>query len=43
MTRIHIPRLMIAAPASGSGKTTVTCALLTALLARGEPGPGRRR
>ena len=36
MTRIHIPRLMIAAPASGSGKTTVTCALLTALLARGE-------
>jgi len=36
VTRIHIPRLMIAAPASGSGKTTVTCALLTALLARGE-------
>ena len=30
MATIDIPRLMIAAPASGSGKTTVTCALLAA-------------
>lgn len=29
------PRLMLAAPASGSGKTTMTCALLGALLKRG--------
>ncbi len=29
-------RIMIAAPKSGSGKTTVTCALLQALLNRGE-------
>lgn len=36
MTRVNIPRLMVAAPASGSGKTTVTCALLTALAALGE-------
>ena len=28
---MHIPRLMIAAPASGSGKTVFTCALLRAL------------
>ena len=28
MAVINIPRLMLAAPASGSGKTTVTCALL---------------
>lgn len=33
---INLPRLMIAAPASGGGKTTVTCALLRALLARGK-------
>lgn len=30
----HIPRIMLAAPASGSGKTTVTCGLLQALLDR---------
>ncbi len=36
MATIDIPRLMIAAPASGSGKTTVTCALLAALAAAGE-------
>lgn len=34
MTR-RIPRLMIAAPTSGAGKTTVTCALLAALAAQG--------
>ena len=28
-------RMLIAAPASGSGKTSVTCALLTALQKRG--------
>ena len=28
-------RMLIAAPASGSGKTAVTCALLTALQKRG--------
>lgn len=31
-----IPRVMIAAPQSGSGKTLITCALLQALLDRGE-------
>ncbi len=31
----EIPRLMIAAASSGSGKTTVTCALLRALIRRG--------
>ena len=31
-----IPRLVIAATKSGSGKTTITCALLQALLQRGE-------
>lgn len=31
----HIPRIMLAAPASGGGKTTVTCGLLQALLNRG--------
>lgn len=30
-----IPRLMIAAPTSGAGKTTITCALLAALKAQG--------
>ncbi|MEG1345694.1 MAG: cobyrinic acid a,c-diamide synthase, partial [Acidaminococcaceae bacterium] len=29
-----IPRLMIAAPTSGSGKTTITCGILKALLNR---------
>jgi len=31
---MHIPRIMIAAPASGSGKTSVACALLQALKAQ---------
>lgn len=35
MMRCSIPRLLIAAPASGAGKTTVTCALLAALKAQG--------
>ena len=36
MSRLSLPRVMLAAPASGSGKTTVTCALLQALLQAGE-------
>lgn len=32
---MELPQIMIAAPASGSGKTAVTCALLTALRRRG--------
>lgn len=32
---MHSPRLVLAAPASGSGKTTITCGILKALLARG--------
>lgn len=32
----HIPRLMLAAPASGQGKTTLTCALLQAALWAGQ-------
>lgn len=35
MERIEIPRIMIAAASSGSGKTTVTCGLLQAYLNRG--------
>ena len=38
---LSIPRLMLAAPASGSGKTTVTCALLQAL--REKVGTAARR
>jgi cobyrinic acid a,c-diamide synthase len=34
--KLELPRLMVAAPASGSGKTTVTCALLQALTEAGE-------
>ena len=30
-----LPRLLLCAPASGGGKTTVTCALLQALVNRG--------
>ena len=30
-----VPRLMVAAPSSGSGKTTVTCGLLRAARQRG--------
>ena len=33
---MKIKRIMIAAPKSGSGKTTVTCALLQALKNKGE-------
>lgn len=33
--RTNIPRFMISAPNSGSGKTTITCALLRALMDRG--------
>lgn len=32
MAEMFVPRFMIAAPNSGSGKTTITCALLKALL-----------
>ena len=32
---MRIPRMMIAAPASGSGKTTVACGLMQALKNRG--------
>ena len=31
----HVPRLLLAAPASGSGKTPLTCALLRVLERRG--------
>lgn len=34
-TGIHIPRVMLAAPASGSGKTLLTCGLLEVLKNRG--------
>ena len=34
MTR-KVPRLLLCAPASGGGKTTVTCSLLQALVDRG--------
>ena len=33
---MHSPRLVIAAPASGSGKTTITCGILQALKNRGK-------
>lgn len=33
---MKLNRIMIAAPGSGSGKTTITCALLKALKNRGE-------
>ena len=32
---VALPRLVIAAPASGCGKTTVACGLMAALRARG--------
>lgn len=35
MTAYHLPRILIAAPASGSGKTALTCGLLAALERRG--------
>ena len=34
MVSLEIPRLLFAAPQSGSGKTTVVCAVLRALLNR---------
>ena len=37
--RRNVPRLVIAAPASGSGKTLVTCGILAAMKRR---GAGRR-
>ena len=40
MNSTCIPQILVAAPASGSGKTAVTCALLTALRRRGwTPAP----
>ena len=33
--KLDLPRLLVAAPASGSGKTTVTCALLRVFQRRG--------
>lgn len=35
MNNLSIPRLMITAPQSGSGKTTITCAILRALVREG--------
>ena len=32
---VSLPRVMVAAPASSSGKTSLTCALLQAALNRG--------
>ena len=32
---MRLPRIMLAAPASGSGKTLVTCGILQALVNRG--------
>ena len=32
---VAVPRLVVAAPASGCGKTTVACGLMAALRARG--------
>ena len=33
--RVHVPRLLVAAPSSGTGKTTIACGLLQALRNRG--------
>ncbi|MBC8585080.1 cobyrinate a,c-diamide synthase [Youxingia wuxianensis] len=35
MPKFNLPRIMLAAPASGCGKTTVTCALLQWMIRRG--------
>lgn len=35
MSEVSLPRILIAAPKSGGGKTTVTCGLLRALIRRG--------
>ncbi len=34
MSKMHLPRIMLAATASGSGKTTITCGLLQAFVNR---------
>ena len=39
MAEVKVPRFMISAPGSGSGKTTIVCGLLKALM---EKGPGNR-
>jgi cobyrinic acid a,c-diamide synthase len=39
---VAVPRLVIAAPASGCGKTTVACGLMAALRARGLPVSGHK-
>ena len=39
---VALPRLVIAAPASGCGKTTVACGLMAALRARGLPVSGHK-
>ena len=40
--KLDLPRLLVAAPASGSGKTTVTCALLRVFQRRGlDPSTSR--
>lgn len=35
MKKIKVPRILLAAPASGSGKTTITCGIIRALTNRG--------
>lgn len=35
MAKVRVPRFMIAAPGSGSGKTTIVCGLLKALMEKG--------
>ena len=35
MAEVKVPRFMISAPGSGSGKTTIVCALLKALMEKG--------
>ena len=37
MAEMKIPRVMIAAPGSGSGKTMITCGLLELLRCEGHP------
>ena len=36
MSKLTVPRIMISAPGSGSGKTTIVCGLLKALMNRGK-------
>ena len=35
MAEVKVPRFMISAPGSGSGKTTIVCGLLKALMEKG--------